>query len=51
MGEENAMHQSHAEIEIAGESSPVQAGSVVFVPAALAHYFHSIAEELPVLVV
>lgn len=40
-----------AEIETAGESSPVQAGSVVFVPAGVAHYFHSIAEELSVLVV
>lgn len=39
-----------AQIEIAGESSPVQAGSVIFVPARVAHHFHSIVEELSVLV-
>ena len=39
------------QIEIAAESSPVQAGSVIFVPAHVAHRFHSIAQELTVLVV
>lgn len=40
-----------AQIEIAGESHSVQAGSVIFVPAGVAHHFHDIAEELSVLVV
>jgi mannose-6-phosphate isomerase-like protein (cupin superfamily) len=38
------------QIEVAGESRAVRAGSVVFVPARAAHRFHSIEEELTILV-
>lgn len=40
-----------AQIQIEDESHAVQAGSTVFVPAGAAHRFHSIVEELSVLVV
>ncbi|HET6850020.1 MAG TPA: cupin domain-containing protein [Gaiellales bacterium] len=39
-----------AEIEVAGESRPVQPGSVVFVAKDVEHRFHSIAERLELLV-
>jgi mannose-6-phosphate isomerase-like protein (cupin superfamily) len=35
----------------AGEDVPVQAGSILFVPAHEAHHFHSIEEALHILVV
>jgi mannose-6-phosphate isomerase-like protein (cupin superfamily) len=37
-------------ITVAGESRPVQAGSVVYVPARSEHHFHTIEEELVLLV-
>src|SRR5262245_9748485 len=37
-------------ITVEGESRPVQAGSVVYVPARSEHRFHAIAEELVILV-
>ena len=39
-----------AQILVADENRPVQAGSVVYVPKNVAHRFHSIEEELTVLV-
>jgi mannose-6-phosphate isomerase-like protein (cupin superfamily) len=38
-------------IQIGDDSFPVQAGSVVFVPSGVVHRFHTIAEELSILVV
>nr|MCU0494980.1 cupin domain-containing protein [Chloroflexaceae bacterium] len=38
-------------IRVANEDRPVAAGSVVFVAAGVEHRFHSISEELAVLVV
>ncbi|MCA9996942.1 MAG: cupin domain-containing protein [Anaerolineales bacterium] len=38
------------QIYVAGENQPVQAGSIVFVAAHDAHYFHSIEETLNILV-
>ena len=40
-----------AMIQVAGEDRPVQAGTVVFVEAGVDHRFHSIEEDLTVLVV
>ncbi len=40
-----------AMIQVAGEDRPVQAGTVVFVEAGVEHRFHSIEEDLTVLVV
>src|SRR5262245_38514968 len=37
-------------ITVEGESRPVHAGSVVYVPARVEHHFHSIEEELEILV-
>ncbi len=39
-----------AVIRVAEEDRPVEAGSVVYVPAHVPHRFHSIEEELSVLV-
>lgn len=39
-----------AQICVDGEDRPVQAGSVVYVAAGVAHRFHSIEEELSILV-
>ncbi len=39
------------EIEVAGERRPVTAGSVIYVDAHVDHRFHSITEELSVIVV
>ncbi len=39
-----------AQIRVADEDRPVQAGSVVFVAARVPHKFHSITEDLQVLV-
>lgn len=33
------------QIEVAGESRPVQSGSVIYVPAQVEHRFHSITED------
>ena len=38
-------------IEVAGESRPVSAGSVIYVDAHVEHRFHSITEELKIIVV
>lgn len=38
------------QIFVGGEDRPVQPGSVVFVAAGVEHRFHSIAEELQILV-
>ena len=38
-------------IEVAGENRPVSAGSVIYVDAHVDHRFHSITEELSVIVV
>jgi mannose-6-phosphate isomerase-like protein (cupin superfamily) len=38
-------------IEVAGENRPVSAGSVIYVDAHVDHRFHSITEELSVVVV
>ena len=40
-----------ATIEVAGENRPVSAGSVIYVDAQVDHRFHSITEELSVIVV
>ena len=40
-----------ARIEVGSEDRPVAAGSIVFVPADVAHRFHDIEDELVVLVV
>lgn len=39
-----------AQITVADASRPVQAGSVVYVEKNVAHHFHSIEEELTILV-
>lgn len=39
-----------AQILVAEENRPVQAGSIIYVPKNVAHRFHSIDEELTVLV-
>jgi mannose-6-phosphate isomerase-like protein (cupin superfamily) len=39
-----------AEIDVAGETRPVQQGSVIFVGKGVEHRFHSIAERLELLV-
>ena len=38
------------QIEVEGQSRPVRAGSIVYVPARARHRFHTITEELRVLV-
>ncbi len=40
-----------ATLEVAGEHRPVSAGSVIYVDAHVDHRFHSITEELSVIVV
>lgn len=42
--------RGRAAIRVADEDAPVAAGSAVFVPAHVPHHFHSIEEELAVLV-
>ena len=42
--------RGRGQIEVAGESRAVQAGTLIFVPARAAHHFHSIEEELVILV-
>lgn len=42
--------RGRGQIEVAGESRAVRAGTVVFVPARAAHHFHTIEEELTILV-
>ena len=42
--------QGQAQIQVATEHMPVQAGSIVFVAANVDHRFHSINEDLTVLV-
>lgn len=37
-------------IQVAGESRPVEPGSVVFVAASVEHRFHNITEDLQILV-
>lgn len=37
-------------IDVDGEDQPVQAGSLVYVPARVPHHFHTIEDELQVLV-
>lgn len=39
-----------AQILVAEENRDVQAGSIIYVPKNVAHHFHSIVEELTVLV-
>jgi mannose-6-phosphate isomerase-like protein (cupin superfamily) len=38
------------QIHVGGEEQAVTAGSIVFVPRNVAHYFHSIEEDLTILV-
>src|SRR4030095_2621486 len=42
--------RGQAQMHVGDEDRPVQAGSVVFVAAGVPHHFHSITEELAVLV-
>lgn len=42
--------RGRAQINVAGEDQPVEPGSLVFVAAHVPHHFHSISEELAVLV-
>ncbi|MBL8228177.1 MAG: cupin domain-containing protein [Bryobacterales bacterium] len=37
-------------VSVDGEDQPVGAGSVVYVPARLPHYFHSVTDDLSILV-
>src|SRR4051794_30631180 len=37
-------------IHMDGEDQPVSAGSIIYVPANVSHYFHTISEDLSVLV-
>jgi mannose-6-phosphate isomerase-like protein (cupin superfamily) len=39
-----------AVISVEGEDAPVRAGSLIYVPAGVEHHFHSIDEELAVVV-
>ncbi|MBM4407411.1 MAG: cupin domain-containing protein [Chloroflexi bacterium] len=45
------VHAGRAMIQVGGEDRPVRAGSVVFVAAGVEHRFHTIEEELAVVVV
>lgn len=40
----------HGQIDVGDETQPVQPGSIVFVAAHVPHKFHSITEELKILV-
>ncbi len=42
--------QGRATIQVAEDEMPVQAGSVIYVAAGVEHHFHSIEEELRVVV-
>ncbi len=42
--------QGAASIRVGGEDRPVTAGSIVYVPARVEHRFHSITQDLTVLV-
>jgi mannose-6-phosphate isomerase-like protein (cupin superfamily) len=42
--------RGRGQIEVAGESRVVREGSIIFVPARAAHHFHTIEEELTILV-
>jgi mannose-6-phosphate isomerase-like protein (cupin superfamily) len=42
--------QGHGAVRVGGEDRAVQPGTVVFVPAGVEHHFHSISEELQLLV-
>jgi mannose-6-phosphate isomerase-like protein (cupin superfamily) len=42
--------EGRATVQVGGEDRPVQPGSVVFVAAGLEHRFHSISEDLSLLV-
>ncbi len=42
--------QGQAQIQVATEHTPVKAGSIIFVAANVDHRFHSITEDLTVLV-
>jgi mannose-6-phosphate isomerase-like protein (cupin superfamily) len=42
--------RGNGQIEVAGESRPVCEGSIIYVPATVEHHFHSITEEISVLV-
>src|SRR5579859_4037473 len=42
--------QGQGYIQVAGESRTVTTGTLVFVPAGVPHHFHTISEELQVLV-
>ena len=42
--------RGRAVINVAGEDQPVEPGSLVFVAAHVPHHFHTISEELAVLV-
>ena len=42
--------QGKGQIRVGGEDMPVEAGAVVYVPAHVEHRFHSIEEELQVVV-
>lgn len=45
------MVSGRATISVAGEDRPVKAGTVVFVASGVDHRFHSIEEDLTILVV
>lgn len=42
--------RGRAQINVAGEDQPVEPGSIIFVAAHVPHHFHTISEELAVLV-
>jgi mannose-6-phosphate isomerase-like protein (cupin superfamily) len=51
--EEDEMYyvvRGRARMKVAGEDQPVEAGSIIFVAANVEHRFHTIEEELVVLV-
>lgn len=37
-------------IEVSGQSKPVQSGTIVYVPAHAPHHFHSITDDLKIVV-
>ncbi|MGI8858260.1 MAG: cupin domain-containing protein [Thermomicrobiales bacterium] len=45
-----AIVSGRGHIRVADEDRPVQAGSVVYVAAGVAHHFHTITEDLTILV-
>ena len=42
--------RGRATINVAGEDQPIEPGSIIFVSAHVPHHFHTIGEELAVLV-